>query len=306
MATSLISIIALAIPGYLLTKKKIITTSALSPISNFLVYATTPTLIFCNFQDTVFSKSLLVNMAITAVLTILFFGIASIVIIAIVKPKTANITKKVTGFASFMPNVGFMGIPFLQAIYPNVSEPIIYCALISVIFNIFVWTTGSYILSGDKKYISAKNALTNPNAIALFLALPLFIANFHLEGIAPRLYSSISLLGNCTTPIAMLILGIRLADVPMKNIFLNKEVYVSTVIKLVVLPLVLYLALLPLYSFVDSLTLDVLFILLSMPTATVTVVFAEKILNDGRHGAACFVNSTLLSIVALPILLLLL
>ena len=55
-----------------------------------------------------------------------------------------------------------------------------YSAISSVIMNTLAWTVGSAIIARDKKYINAKTAILNPNAVAATLGLVLLIADLRL------------------------------------------------------------------------------------------------------------------------------
>ena len=305
VAISLISIIALAVPGFLLTKKKMITSDALPAFSNFLLFVASPVLTFVTFQDIEYDPALLTSLLHATILALVVFGLFSIVAIFTVKPKKASLETRVSTFAAIMPNCTFMGIPLLQALFPGNPYPIIYCAVISAFFNFFVWSTGSFILSGDKKFASIKKAVLNPNMLALYISLAFYFADIRIADYIYQLDNVITLLGNATTPMAMLILGIRLADISLKDIFCSKKIYVSSTIKLVVMPLLTFVVLLCFKSFMDPLLLSVMYIIAAMPAATTTVVFSERILGDGKFAAACFVNSTVLSVVSIPLLLLL-
>ncbi len=304
VAISLLSIIALAVPGFLLTKKKMITSDSLPAFSNFLLFVTSPVLTFVTFQDIEYDPSLITDLAHAALLSFVIFGLFSFLAIVIGKPKKASLETRVSSFASVMPNCTFMGIPLLQALFPGNPYPIIYCAVISAFFNFFVWSTGSYMLSGNKKYASLKKALLNPNMLALYISLAFYFANIRVADYIYQLDNVITLLGNSTTPLAMLILGIRLADISFKDIFGDKRVYFVSVLKLVAMPLITFVVLLLFKPFMNPMIITVMYIISAMPAATTTVVFAERILKDGKFAAACFVNSTVLSVITIPLLLL--
>ena len=67
-----------------------------------------------------------------------------------------------------------MGFPFLQTLFGNNGEVLVFGAVVVAIFNLLSWTVGVYVLTGDKKYVSPKKALINPVTISLALGLAVF------------------------------------------------------------------------------------------------------------------------------------
>lgn len=301
VALSIGAIVLLALPGFLLSKFKMIGTGAIAPLTTILLYVTSPLLTFNSFQESSYSPELMTNLLWMSLICLALYVVASVITVIFVRPKVAPLNRRVSGFMSMFPNGGFMGIPLLQSLYPGNPEPIIYAAIGVAFFNLFVWTAGGYIMTGDKKFVSAKNALLNPATIALAVSVPLFVLGLKINDAVPPLHSALKMLGNCTTPIAMTILGIRLSSVPLKRIFADGKVYAVSALKLVAMPL-LTLLLLTVFTQAAPLSKDVAFIVSAMPSATTGVVFAEKYLGDGSAATACFVNSTLFSILTVPLL----
>ena len=98
----------------------------------------------------------------------------------------------------------------------------------------------------------------------------------------------------------MIVIGIRLANVNLKQLFLDKSAYISAFFKLVVMSLVAIsvVAILP----VDVTVKYAIFFLLSMPSATNTAMFAVKFGGDGDFASVCVLLSTALSVITIPLL----
>jgi predicted permease len=122
-----------------------------------------------------------------------------------------------------------MGIPVINALFrgsAGLSEMLIYVSVYIAVFNIVNWTVGIYIISGNKKYITVKNALINPTTVALVIALPLFFLGVSLDERFAELASAFRMLGDMTTPLSMIIIGIKLAEMPLKRYFPLLRVYI--------------------------------------------------------------------------------
>ncbi|MDQ9891089.1 hypothetical protein RFZ55_01815, partial [Acinetobacter baumannii] len=77
--------------------------------------------------------------------------------------------------------------------------------------------------------------------------------------------------GDITTPIAMLIIGSTLANIPLKEVFSELRIYPYTFIKQVIIPVLAYPVLRLFIQ--DPLILGVTLIMISMPVANSAVLF---------------------------------
>jgi len=205
--------------------------------------------------------------------------------------------KKQRGLYAFMiafGNISFMGLPVAQAILG--AEAIIYVALFNIPFWIASFSIGVILVSGKKEKFDPK-ALINPVLIVSAIAIPFSLLNFHLPAVITQ---SLSLAGRITTPASMLIIGIILAQTPLKDVFTDIKLYPAALVKLVVVPLVVWLIF---RTFVtDELILAVLVVLSAMPTAAKTAMFALEYSNNEATASGGVFISTLLSGITIPII----
>jgi len=200
---------------------------------------------------------------------------------------------------SVLGNCGFFGLPLIKALLPNNPEVACYSSIYVISMNILVFTAGIYCLTQDKKYISVKSAVCNPAFFSFLLALPLYI--FSANRFIPELFTnSIDLLGKMTTPMCMFILGIRLATMDFKKLFLNPFIYLICVGKLFVFPLFAYF-LVYFLPFPDPFKFSLL-ILAGTPCASVILNLAEIHGSETEMSANCILLSTILSIITIPLL----
>ena len=196
-------------------------------------------------------------------------------------------------------NVGFLGIPVVKALLPSYPEAITYTAVFIVAMNLLCWTVGAYIITGDKKYVSLKRAILNPPTLTLVVALPLFFTGVKLPDAAMK---GIGLLADMTTPMCMLILGMRFGAAPLKELFTHGYVYISALTKIVVLPLVMFTVC---YFLPIDRTLKItLFILSAMPCASVNLNLSEIFNGNKKVAANTILLSTLFCVVTIPVLML--
>lgn len=314
---TVVTLVALAIPGFILKKCKMLPDNATKVLTGALLYIAQPFLTFMSFQKTQFQASVLTNMLVMAGLA-LAGHLVMIAVVCLLFYKKGSTDKKINviKFACVFGNCGFLGLPFLQAMFPGKSELLVYGAVIVAIFNLLSWTIGVYLITGDKKFISLRKAILNPPFIALAISLPLFIilkkplAQVGVVGgfvnlLFSKLSYSMNLLADMVTPLSMTILGIRLAEMNIKQVFANKVVYISSVFKLVVMPLVAF----AIVQIFFGLALEIkctLFFIFCMPTATYTLLFSEQFDGEPYTASASVLLNTTLSVVTIPLMSLLL
>jgi len=204
--------------------------------------------------------------------------------------------------ASTFGNVGFFGLPLIKALFPNNPEVACYSCIFVVTMNIFVFTLGVYALTADKKYISIKSAVTNPAFIGMLIGLPIYIFS-GVNYMPTPMVTSINLLATMTTPLCMIILGIRLSAMDFKKLFTSPFIYGICAVKLLVFPLFAY-------AVVYFMPLDPVFkysilILSGTPCASVILTLAEMHHSERELSANCILLSTILCLITLPLLALL-
>ena len=307
-------LLVLAIPGFIFAKTKMFPKSASETLTVIVLYGCQPILIFTSFQGCAFNPSIAVNMLIVAGIAIATHLMMFLIVkLAFIKWQAVEKVKLVK-YLSVFSKCGFMGLPFLQSLFTDASlqaELVIYCAVILAVFNILNWTFGVYIITGDKKEISAKKVLLNPVIIAVVLSLAVFFimqkplvemaaAGTIAYKLLTKMMSTLNFLSNMVTPLAMFVIGVRLANVDFKAIFTDKWAYVATMTKLLVMSFVtmFLVAYLPIASTIKY----TIFFLLSMPSATSGAMMAVQYGKDSDFASVGVVLSTIFSIASLPLM----
>lgn len=310
--TSLISVgllLAMAVPGFIVIKMKLIKTDAIvSVVSVMLLYVTQPFVTFDSFLNTYYQSSILLDMVIVFVITtVMIVGVCLLTRASVGRFLKDRDSSALVSMGASFGNIGYMCIPFLQLLKPGDSVVILYACTAIVSFNLINWTLGCYILTGERKYISLKKAVLNPPTIAFIISLPLFILNLNFDSLnLSGLAKLCALFSDMVGPLAMTLLGAKLAEMKLKELFGDPRVYISSGIKLIIFPVLAYLILLLLSLFYDIGGIKLNIIALSaMPSATGNMMFAAKFGKDVTLPAKMVVISTLISVVTIPLTLLL-
>lgn len=300
-ALSVLSLCLMALPGFILIKLKMLKAEYIAVLAIVLLYVNQPFITLNAFLSKTYEQSLLANMGI-----VLAFGVFSQIIVLFIAKIIFTLDKKnrpranAYAYASAIGNAGFMGIPVVAVLLPNNAEAILYVSIFLVSFNLVCWTLGVYVLTGDKKYISLKKAILNPPIIAMIIALPIFFLKVKMPSF---LMQPINFIAEMNTPLAMIILGMRFATIRFRELFLGIGMYVSSFIKLIFTPLLVYVCMLP-FNLSTTLT-QVLLILSAMPAANMVLIMAEKFEGDTTSATKAVLNSTFLCIITVPLILLL-
>ena len=288
-----------AVPGFLLVKSNLVKSDGISNFAKLLMYVCSPMLVIYSFLNISFSWTLVRNMLIAFAFAMSVMLIFVVIFARIFKNKE-DAKYRIYTLATVFPNCAFMGVPILQAVLPDYPEALAYSVMFSMALNISAWTVGSYVITGDRKYIGVKKVLLNPQVFALLVAIPLFALGVKLP---TQIDGMVTLLGKMTTPLCMLIMGMRLATTPIKGIFLKPMQYLIIAIKQLLLPLLVFLVLLPLPF--DQNMKNSIYIIFACPVASVILSFAEMLGKGQRDAANMVLLGTSLSTLTIPIMCLL-
>lgn len=316
-AISVGMLLLMAVPGFILGKMRSVNTeSAVKFLSVMLLYILQPFVTFDSFLNTAYDPEVLINIVIVFVFTCVTIG--AVLAVGSFAMRFTKFGKDVGGVIAYggaFGNVGYMCIPFLQLMAPGDYVIILYATVSVVAFNLMAWTVGNFALTGDKRHISLKRALLNPPTLSFILALPLFLLNLNflkaegLTGAALKVVSGIQevigLFSDMVGPLAMVLLGLKLADIRFGELFADGRVYIAAGIKLIFFPLfgVALTALMSLFMNVESISLN-LIAMTAMPCAQNVIMFSTLYDKDSALAAKEVTVSTLLSIVTIPVMLL--
>ena len=314
---SVLSLVLLAIPGFIFAKLKMLPEKATEAFSVVVLYGAQSALVFKSFQGTAFEAETAINMLIVAGLAVVVHLVMIGICCAVTAGKGEDAKMRCVRYAGVFSNCGFRGFPFLKAVFAghgSINEIMIYGAVVVAVFNIINWTFGVYLITGDKTKVSVKKIAANPVIISVILGfllyalLPRPIAdlaaqNTVLDKILEKLMEVIGYLSEIVTPVSMIVIGIRLAGVNLKSLFLDKYAYLASGLKLIVMSLLTMLCVL--FLPVEEEIKYTLFFLLSMPCATSGALFAVQFGGDGDFASVTVLLSTVLSVGTIPLMFLL-
>lgn len=292
------------LPGIVLTKCKMSCEGFGKALSNLVLYIAQPALILSAYIRP-FDREIVFNAVWIFVLAALAHTIFSFVAIFVFR-KVPDGRRKVLTFATIFSNAAYMGIPLIVAVLGE--EAAIYSSVYSIVFNLFLWSLGVYICTGDKASVSFKKVLLHPVTISSVIGVLFFL--LPIDAYFPSLLKEgLDMLKGLVAPLSMLIIGLRLAQIDFRGLFKDKQMYIFLLLRLILLPSCVFfiMRILQLLSLpIDITVMTVILVSASTPAATATSMFAEKFDCDAPYAGKLVSASTILSVATMPLISLLL
>ena len=283
------------IAGYICKKARIIDKNSTKSLSSMLVYITNPCLIICSLQMD-YDSSVLYVAGCVFLLSVVIHSLLAIISHFIFKPVKSRSERSVYSYALTYSNCGYMGYPLMMAIFGD-EIGLFYGVIFTTAFNLFTWTHGVIVMSNQPK-IPWKKLIYNPALISVILSMILFLGKIRLPA---TVNDGLSLVGDMTFPLSMIIIGSLLADMNLLEILRQKKLYLFSLLGLIVAPAVMlaaaYILKLPEYLSIVGVTMC------AAPVAANTAVTAEVYENDSALAARLVGITTLFCLVTMPFML---
>ena len=205
----------------------------------------------------------------------------------------------VVGFAMMFGNVGFMGYPVVASIFGH--EAVFYAAVLNVVNTFAVFTVGTILVTGKGEVEGPrfqKKVLYSTPMLSAYLTM--LIVALEIDYIPACISQPLTMIGDITVPAALLIIGSSMSQLPLRALMGNATVYITTVMRLVVVPVAMYFLCL-LLGF-DPYVVNINTVVIAMPVATYGTILCLKYNRDTSLMAEVTFITTLLSMITIPLL----
>lgn len=288
--------------GCLLYKKGKITEEGSKSFANLLAYLVIPMMLLNSFLVD-YSPEKARQLLISIALGLLSLGV-SILIARILFPKSG-----IENFAAAFSNAGFIGIPLIASVYGD--EGVFFLVGLLLPYNVLQWNYGGWLLRKDVPNAShtreslgdsIKRILLSPIIIASICGTILFFSGF--GGKLPYILTGcISGVASLNAPLAMIVLGVYLAQANVIELFTTPRLYWISFVRLILIPVVsiLVFALIP-----APLPIKMTMIIAgAAPVGANAAVYSQVFGGDYIYSCKTVTHSTVLSIVTLPLIVML-
>ncbi len=291
------TMLAYAIPGFLFIKTKAVKEEAIPAFAKLLLYVCSPCLSLYSFSRAEYSPELH-GMIWLCFFATLFLLLAMILVFRLIlRRKYEDVRWRVFIIATSLGNVGYFGVPLLEHFLAEYPFAAVFSQIFSLTMNIVAWTVGLFVISRDKKFIRPKKLLTVPLVLSMVIAYPMFLFGWDFP---PMVAEAIQLLGRMSTPLCMIILGMRLATVEIKALITDWRSILASGTKMILFPLfaLAVMLLIPVEPYVKA----SIFLLACCPCASMIQSLSELIGQGQKQAANTVLIATLLCVITIPVM----
>ena len=290
--------------GYFLYKAKMLSDESTKQLSAITLTIVNPVVIFNSYLMD-FNTELLADLGISTLLG----AVAHLMLILAsqIAVRKGRDNFEIDRFAIIYCNCGFMGIPLIKATFGD--EGVFYLTGFITMFNLFMWTHGTLLMSGQKTQGIKDTAKTfgkvllSPAILAIVIGMVFFFTGLRLPSI---LQTPLDYVGSLNTPLAMIVSGATIAKAGLLRGFKCGRAYYIQIFKLLAVPVVLALMFVPLAKLGVSMTvINTVLIAAAAPTASATIMFSYRHGKDESYASGQFALSTISSMATMPLILML-
>ncbi len=280
--------------GFILVKSSLLTKHDSKVLSTVALYIINPCVIINAFQVQ-YSQDVKNGIILSFLAAIIVHIIYIVGARMLGKVYTLNGVEKATIIYT---NAGNLIIPLVQALLGK--EWVVYTTGYILVSTIFIWTHGRMLICEETGF-NVKELLKNVNVVASIIGILMFALKIQLPSLITETMDSMSA---TIAPISMIVAGMLIAGMDVKDCLKNKRLYSITFLKMIVFPL-LAVCLLKFSSLSSMAKNGDMILLISLlasvaPTAASVTQIAQIYDADSEYASAYYFITTLLCILTMP------
>ena len=323
--------------GYLCYRKQILTEEVSRKVSAIVVNVANPCMILSSAltDQQMQGKELVQTLAVVVMMYVFLLVMAQLLPrILCIQKESRGAYAAMTVFA----NIGFMGFPVLAAMYGNGA--LLYGAVFQIPFNILIYTYGVAVLTrkqgacakaepngktGERQDAQGITAAVNGMSeniengseqqgklqgtvelvkkifnIGVIACITAMLLYFLQTPVPSFLQAFITNLGNLTAPLSMMVIGASLAQMPLKELFLDKKLLLFSLVKLLLLPAVWMIMVNRVAE--QEILRGVCLVMMATPAGSMTAMLAQQYGGDYETASRGVALTTVLSVITMPLL----
>ena len=305
--TQMLILFAFIAIGFILSKSEVLPGNAPAVISRLENYVFVPALVMSTFIKNCTADN------IGNLWKIIVF---SIILLAVLLPITfifakllckEDFLRKVAIYGLEFSNFGFMGNAIVKGVFPELFFNYTVFTL-PFWFLIYAWGVPVLLITsagGKSKGMVLKNFI-NPMLIAMAAGIAIGLTG--LGRVLPeQAVSAIDMLGDCMSPMAMILTGATVAKADIVRLLKCGWLYGLSAVRLIIYPLlyILAVAFIPKGGLLTEATLICGMCMVSMPMGLNAIIVPAAYGKDTSQAAALAIVTHLLSIMTIPLVFLL-
>ena len=305
----LIGFAIMLVVGYICVKCKVYGEKTLNGICQLILKVGIPLMVFSNAtagatRDDLFESGII--LVFQLVMYVLLIGSTWLIAHAMRLPVDRG---HVFQAAFIFGNVGFVGLPLLIALFPNRGA--LYYSLMALLDQFLMWTYGVWLTTPEAKRHAPDRAavplaqrlrgLLSPGLVAVVVSLLAILAGVRLPD---DILTPLHTVGSISTPLSLMYIGGLFALRDWASTLKRPEVYVGIVMKMLAIPIALFLLLTCVPPMIglgapDSDMVHAVTVVCAMPTMTALVMFSERERNMPEYAVGLVLVTTAASLLTL-------
>lgn len=291
----------LAVPGFIFTKKKILTSRQVEGISSVLVNFLWPAMVV-DAMAQVRADAELVRQAGQAALWGLIIIVLG-VLCAWIWLKVGKIGNEPGGillFAAAFANTGLIGMPLIRLL---LGEKMLFLAsMVELVNDVLIFSVGILLIQTGcgKPRQAALRGLLSPGLAGVAIGFLLFATRWELPAFAGE---ALSMAADATAPMVLFLVGAQLGEGDLKALVRDGRAWLLTALRLVVVPAAV-LALWLIFAGELTAVGQTILLLAAMPAGSCCAMFTRQYGGDWGLATRCVMLSTLCAVVTVPLWLL--
>lgn len=291
----------LAVPGFIFTKKKILTSRQVEGISSVLVNFLWPAMVV-DAMAQARADAELVRQAGQAAL----WALGVIVLGALcawIWLKVGKIGSEPGGillFAAAFANTGLIGMPLIRLL---LGEKMLFLAsMVELVNDVLIFSVGILLIQTGcgKPRRAALRGLLSPGLAGVAVGFLLFATGWKLPAFVGE---ALSMAADATAPMVLFLVGAQLGEGDLRALVRDGRAWLLTALRLVVVPAAV-LALWLIFAGELTAVGQTILLLAAMPAGSCCAMFTRQYGGDWGLATRCVMLSTLCAVVTVPLWLL--
>lgn len=319
--------------GMLLYKKNMLSELTSRQISGIVVNVTNPALLVCS----AFQEGSKVSVRELGIALIIYLAVYAVLIAAsLVIPRILQVPgmyRYSYRMLTIFGNTAFIGIPLASAVLG--TQSLIFVSIYNLIFNVLIYTFGITLLQkaeamqlaakADTAYSrKAQNAvsgtsstadaggsfakndtsvasplwkkLINAGTVSAAATIIFYLGSFNVP---PIVSSTLTYMGQATTLLSMLVLGVSVAQMALKDIFSHPKLYAFALLRQILVPVGCIFLFRPVVQ--NPLVLNTMVLMLAVPAANMPLMLSKQLQVETDTMAQGIILTTVLSLATIPV-----
>lgn len=310
--------------GILLYKKEMLSEMTATQMSGLIINLTNPALLICSaLQDG--PRMSLRELGMALVMDIIIY--AGLILVSFLIPRILRVPDRyhyAYQMLTIFGNVGFIGIPLASAVLG--TECLIFVSIYNLLFNFLFYTFGISLLQRAAAKQSAGNEvaaegsvsgkqishmentaagqrpesrfkkLINAGTVSATATILIYLADLPAPVI---LSSTLDYIGQTTTLFSMLVLGVSVAQMALRDIFCHPKLYGFVLLRQILLPVGCVLLLRPFLQ--NQLLLQTTALMLAVPAGNLPLMLSKQLRLDTDTISQGIILTTVLGLLTIPV-----